>query len=104
MRSLPRSRPRRTKAAIPGVSEQLAADIATLDSLDAEIEAFCASAQNGFFTEADQNPLQEMIDTREAIEIKYRLSPADADGFDTIGRSWKQKWREHRRAANRTRT
>ena len=67
-----------------GVSEQLAADIATLDSLDAEIEALLRKRQNGFFTEADQIRLQELIDTREAIEIKYRLSPADADGFDTI--------------------
>ena len=67
-----------------GVSDQLAADIATLDSLDAEIEALLKKRQNGYFTESDQIRLQELIDTREAIEVKYNLVPADVDGFDTI--------------------
>ena len=67
-----------------GVSEQLAGDIATLDALDAELAALLKRRQNGYFSDADQIRLQELIDTREAIEVKYRLSPADADGFDTI--------------------
>ncbi len=67
-----------------GVSEQLAGDIATLDALDAELAALLGRRQNGYFSDADQIRLQELIDTREAIEVKYRLSPADADGFDTI--------------------
>ena len=67
-----------------GVSEQLAADMETLDSLDAEIEALLKKRQNGYFSESDQIRLQELIDTREAIEIKYHLVPADVDGFDTI--------------------
>ena len=67
------------------VSEQLAADIATLDSLDTELAALLKKRQNGTLSESDQIKLQELIDTREAIEIKYDLTPADdADGFDEI--------------------
>ncbi|MEE0697232.1 MAG: hypothetical protein U0M53_03105, partial [Oscillospiraceae bacterium] len=36
------------------------------------------------FSEDDQIRLQELIDTREAIEIKYNLTPADTDGFEGI--------------------
>ena len=67
-----------------GVSEQLAKDIETLDSLDSEIEALLKKRQNGYFSEDDQIRLQELIDTREAIEIKYNLTPADTDGFEGI--------------------
>ena len=67
-----------------GVSDQLADDMVTLDALDAELAALLKRRQNGYFSAADQIRLQELIDTREAIEVKYRLSPADADGFDTI--------------------
>lgn len=67
-----------------GVSDQLADDMSTLDALDAELADLLGRRQNGYFSDADQIRLQELIDTREAIEVKYRLSPADADGFDTI--------------------
>ena len=67
-----------------GVSEQLAKDIETLDSLDSEIESLLKKRQNGYFSESDQIRLQELIDTREAIEIKYNLTPADTDGFEGI--------------------
>ena len=67
-----------------GVSEQLAKDIETLDSLDSEIESLLQKRQNGYFSESDQIRLQELIDTREAIEIKYNLTPADTDGFEGI--------------------
>ena len=67
-----------------GVSEQLAKDIETLDGLDAEIEALLKRRQNGYFSEDDRIRLQELIDTREAIEIKYNLTPADTDGFEGI--------------------
>lgn len=58
--------------------------MSTLDALDAELAALLGRRRNGYFSDADQIRLQELIDTREAIEVKYRLSPADADGFDTI--------------------
>ncbi|MBQ7887120.1 MAG: phage tail tape measure protein [Clostridia bacterium] len=66
------------------VADQLSADIGTLGSLDAEIGRLLKKRQNGYFSEGDKTRLQELIDTREAIEIKYNLSPADVDGFDTI--------------------
>ena len=71
-------------AGYTSVVEQISADIETLDDLDAEIESLLKKRQNGYFTEADQARLQELIDIRGAIEVKYKLSPADADGFDTI--------------------
>jgi len=67
-----------------GVADQLAADIEQLDSLDKEIERLLKRRQNGYFSESDKIRLQELIDTREAIEIKYNLSPADTDGFAAI--------------------
>lgn len=67
-----------------GVSDQLADDMSTLDALDAELAALLKRRQNGYFSNADQIRMQELIDAREAIEVKYRLSPADADGFGTI--------------------
>ena len=44
--------------------------------------------QNGFFSEKDQIRLQELIDTREAIQVKYNLVPdtENTEGFDTIRR------------------
>ncbi|MEG1516627.1 MAG: hypothetical protein RSD95_17195, partial [Clostridia bacterium] len=72
------------EAGYDSVSSQLAADIKTLDSLDAEIEKVLKKRQNGYFSEKDQIRLQELIDAREAIEIKYKLTPADTDGFDTV--------------------
>ena len=66
------------------VSEGLAADIQTLDQMDAEIARLLKKRQNGFLTEKEKIRLQELIDTREAIEIKYHLTPEDVDGFDTI--------------------
>lgn len=66
------------------ISDGIAADIETLDSLDAEISALLKKRQNSFFSEQDKIRLQELIDTREAIEVKYNLFPADVNGFDTI--------------------
>ena len=66
------------------VSQGLAADIQTLDQMDAEITRLLKKRQNGFFSEKDQIRLQELIDTREAIEVKYRLTPEETDGFSTI--------------------
>lgn len=74
------------QAGYSGVSEQLLADIAVLNSLDQEIERLLKRKQNGYFSDTDKIRLQELIDTREAIEVKYNLSPADVDGFDTIRR------------------
>ena len=66
------------------VSEGLAADIQTLDQMDAEIERLLKKRQNGFLTEKEKIRLQELIDTREVIEIKYHLTPEETGGFETI--------------------
>lgn len=52
--------------------------------MDAEIERLLKKRQNGFLAEKEKIRLQELIDTREAIEVKYHLTPEDVDGFDTI--------------------
>ena len=69
-----------------GVSAQLQSDIDQLDALDQEIERLLKKRQNGYFSEGDQIRLQELIDTREAIIVKYHLTPAETDGFDTIAK------------------
>ena len=66
------------------VSEGLAADIQTLDQMDTEIERLLKKRQNGFLTEKEKIRLQELIDTREAIEVKYHLTPEETGGFETI--------------------
>ena len=72
------------KAGYTSVSTQLQADIDTLDAMDKEITRLLKKRQSKNFTEKDKIRLQELIDTREAIEVKYHLSAADTDGFDTI--------------------
>ena len=71
-------------AGYTSVSAQLQADINTLDSMDKEIARLLKKKQNRKLSERDKVRLQELIDTREAIEVKYHLSAADTDGFDTI--------------------
>jgi len=69
-----------------GLSEQMEADLAALDSIDTEIEKLLKKRQSRLFTEEDKIRLQELIDTREAIQVKYNLVPdtGDTAGFDTI--------------------
>ena len=71
-------------AGYASVSAQLQADIDTLDSMDKEIARLLKKKQNRKLSERDKVRLQELIDTREAIEVKYHLSAADTDGFDII--------------------
>lgn len=72
------------QAGYSSVSAQLQTDIDTLDSMDKEIARLLKKKQNRKLSERDKVRLQELIDTREAIEVKYHLSAADTDGFDTI--------------------
>lgn len=72
------------QAGYSSVSAQLQADIDTLDSMDKEIARLLKKKQNRKLSERDKVRLQELIDTHEAIEVKYHLSAADTDGFDTI--------------------
>lgn len=72
------------KSGYTSVSQGLAADIQALDQMDTEIERLLKKRQNGFLTEKEKIRLQELIDTREAIEIKYHLTPEETGGFETI--------------------
>ena len=71
-------------AGYSSVSAQLQADINTLDAMDAEIAKLLKKKKNRNLSDKDKIRLQELIDTREAIEVKYHLSVAETDGFDTI--------------------
>ena len=73
-----------TQAGYQSVAAQLTADIEQLDTLDAEIERLLKKRQSRNFTDGDKIRLQELIDTREAIEVKYNLTPADTGGFAAI--------------------
>ena len=72
------------EAGYTSVSDSLAADIAQLDAIDKEMECLIKKRQNRNFTEKDKQRMQELIDMRGAIEIKYHLTEADTEGFDTI--------------------
>ena len=56
-------------AGYTSVSDQLQADIKTLDAMDKEITALLKKRKNRKLTEKDKLRLQELIDTREAIEV-----------------------------------
>lgn len=66
------------------ISAQLQADIDTLNNLDAEIAALLKKRQNKVLTDEDKVRLKDLIDARDAIEVKYRLSEEQGGGFDTI--------------------
>ena len=72
-------------AGYTSVADQLSGDIDKLDAMDAEISRLLKKRQNGYFSDKDKIRLQELIDAREAIEVKYHLSAADTDGFGQIG-------------------
>ena len=61
------------------VAKQISQDIAQLDAMDEEIRKLLKKRQNGYLTDDEKIRLQELIDTREAIEIKYHLISADMD-------------------------
>ena len=63
------------------LSDQMEQDIKTLDSLDKEIGRLLKRRQSGKLSDKDKLRLQELVDTREAIEIGYKLTAADAGGL-----------------------
>ncbi|MBQ3762399.1 MAG: phage tail tape measure protein [Clostridia bacterium] len=71
-----------------GLSQQMAGDLKLLDSMDKEIASLLKKRQNRQLTDKDKIRLQELIDTRNAIVVKYHLVPEDSevDGFDTLRR------------------
>lgn len=59
-------------------------DIKRLDEIDAEVAKIFKSNQNGLLSEDDKQRLQELIDERGAIEIKYHLVADSAESFEKI--------------------
>ena len=71
-----------------GLSGQMQADLDELDGMDKEIARLLKKRQSKLFTDDDKIRLQEFIDAREAIQIKYNLVPdtGNTEGFETIRR------------------
>ena len=69
-----------------GLSQQMADDLKLLDSMDKEINRLLWYRQGEKLTEKNKIRLQELIDTRNAIAVKYKLIPENGEtsGFDTI--------------------
>ena len=87
-----------------GVSEQLAKDIETLDSLDSEIESLLKKRQNGYFSESDQVRLQELIDTREPLRSSTTSHPPTRTALRGSRRRSKRRWPARRRVDRAART
>ena len=66
------------------VAATIQQDIETLEAMNAEIDTLLKKRQGGYLTEADQLRLDELIDTRETIQVKYNLAPDGANGYDKI--------------------
>ena len=69
-----------------GLSRQMRDDLKLLDSMDKEINRLLWYRQGEKLTEKNKIRLQELIDTRNAIAVKYKLIPENGEttGFDTI--------------------
>lgn len=69
-----------------GLSAQMEADLKSLDGMDAEISKLLKKRRNKTLTDDDKIRLQELVDAREAIQIKYNLVPdtANTAGFSDI--------------------
>ena len=59
------------------VADTIQKDIDALAAMDAEVEKLLKKRQNGLLSEKDKLRLDELIDTREAIQIKYNLVPGE---------------------------
>lgn len=65
-------------------SAQIQQDMAMLDKYDAEVEKLLKKRKGRNLTEKEQIKLQDLIDARDALVVKYELRPADGKGFDEI--------------------
>ena len=54
-------------------------DLSQLDAIDAEVERILKKKQNGYLSDDETARLQQLIDQREAIQVKYHLV-ADTEG------------------------
>lgn len=69
-----------------GLSTQMQADLDALDSMDKEIAKLLKKRQSKNFTADDQARLEELVNQRNTIMVRYHLVPAEGEdtGFDTI--------------------
>ena len=68
------------------LSAQMQADLDSLDSMDTEISKLLKRRQSKLFTADDETRLQELVNQRNSIMVKYHLvaDEDETDGFDTI--------------------
>ena len=68
------------------LSKQMQADLKLLDSMDKEIARLLKKKQNRKLSGREQTRLEELVNTRNALVIKYRLVPENEEnaGFDAI--------------------
>lgn len=64
---------------ISGLSDQIDDDITTLNNMNEEVAKLLKKRQNGYLTEKEKLRLDELIDTRQKIMIKYDLVPAEGE-------------------------
>ena len=70
---------------VSGLSDQIDDDIATLNNMNEEVAKLLKKRQNGYLTEKEKLRLDELIDTRQKIMIKYDLVPAEGEeGYKNI--------------------
>ena len=68
-------------ALTPEAKANLDADLKQLDAYDQEVAALLKKRQNGMLSDEDQARLNEIIQARAQIQLKYEL---DTDGYDQI--------------------
>lgn len=70
---------------VSGLSDQIDDDIATLNNMNEEVAKLLKKRQNGYLTKKEKFRLDELIDTRQKIMIKYDLVPAEGEeGYKNI--------------------
>ncbi len=66
------------------VASGIQKDIDALAAMDTEVEKLLKKRQNGLLSAKDKLRLDELIDAREAIQIKYNLVPDGENGYAQI--------------------
>lgn len=59
-------------------------DLEKLDAIDKEVESILKKKQNGYLSDNETARLQQLIDEREAIKVKYSLVSDSEDAFSSI--------------------
>lgn len=66
------------------IASNIQKDMDKLDKVNAQIAKLLKKKQNKKLTEQDKIKLQELIDTKESIEVKYKLTPEQIGGYGQI--------------------